>query len=97
MRVPAFDELDGVFKGDVHRGSEQQMNVFGHDDKSVDLEAAFAPIAIHGFQEQTHVVFDHEKAPTLPGLEGYEVGARRGDESYRLQKQTSAARAAIFA
>ena len=97
MRVAAFDELDCMFEGDIHCRGEQEMNVFGHDDECVDLKAAFAPVAIHRFQEETHVILDHEEAAPLPSVEGYEVGAGRGDESSRLQEQTSAAKAAIFA
>jgi hypothetical protein len=73
------------------------MNVFGHDDKSMKLEVAFSAIPIECLKEEFDVVLDHEQSSSVPSREGDEVCSRRGDESSRLQEQTSAAKAAIFA
>jgi len=46
MGIAAFDELDSAFQGDTGRRSEQQVNVFGHDDKSVQFESPLPSIAV---------------------------------------------------
>lgn len=96
MRVAAFHELNGMFDCDVVRRCHQKMHVFRHNDEGVDLESAFAAMAIHRLQEESDVVFDDEKAAALPCLEGHEIRSGRGDEASRLQQQTSAAKAAIL-
>jgi hypothetical protein len=63
----------------------------------VQLITAFAAISIQSLQEQECVVFDDQQSSALPSRKSYEVGSGRGDESSRLQEQTSAAKAAIFA
>ena len=73
------------------------MNVLRHQDERVQSVAVFAAVAIKGFQEEAHVVFDHEQSSTLPRRKCHEIGSGRGDESYGLQEQTSAAKAASFA
>jgi hypothetical protein len=44
VRIAAFDQLNGVFNRYVVSGSEQEMNMFGHEDEGVDLKSAFAAI-----------------------------------------------------
>jgi len=95
--VSALDELNGMFERYAVGGSEQEMNVFRHQGEGVELITALAAISILGLQEKAGVVFDHEQSSTLPGGESREIGSGRGDESARLQEQTSAAKAAIFA
>jgi hypothetical protein len=73
------------------------MDMLGHNDEGVNLKAAFSPMAVHGLQEKPDVVLDNEESSALPRREGDEVSSGRGDESSRLQEQTSAAEAAIFA
>jgi hypothetical protein len=97
VRISALDELHGVFERDVVRGCEQKMNVFGHNDEGVKLISAFAAMAIHSLQEKANIVFDNEESTSLPGRECNEESSGRGDESSRLQEQTSAAKAAILA
>jgi hypothetical protein len=63
----------------------------------VDLKSAFAAISVKSLQEEADMIFDNERAATLPCREGHEISSRRGEESSRLQEQTSAAKAAIFA
>lgn len=77
--------------------SSQEMNVLRHDYKGVDLISPLTAILIQGFEEQTHIVLDDEESAALPRRECYEIGSGRGDESSRLQEQTSAAKAAVFA
>ena len=95
--VSAFDELDAVFECYITGRSQQEMNVFGHHDEGVDLKSAFAAILVKSFQEEADVILDNEQSSMLPSRECDEIGSGRGDESSRLQEQTSAAKAAIFA
>ena len=48
MGVSAFDELDGMFERDVHRGSQQKMDMLGHKDEGVKLITAFTAVSIQG-------------------------------------------------
>jgi hypothetical protein len=97
MRVSAFDELKRMFERHIWCGSEQKVNMLRHQDEGVQLITAFAAISVKSLQEKADIVFDNKESPTLPGRESYEIGSGRGDESSKLQEQTSAAKAAIFA
>jgi len=97
VRVSAFDQLNGVFESYVVGWRQENVNVFGHYDESVELKSAFATVTVESLQEEAGVVFYDEESATLPGGESYEVGSGRRKESRRLQEQTSAAKAAIFA
>jgi len=46
VRVSAFDELNGMLQCDVGSGSNEQMNVFRHDDEGMQLKTPLAAIAI---------------------------------------------------
>ena len=91
MRVGAFDQLHSPLDGHVDRGSQQKMNVFGHDDKSVQFETALATIPVKRLQKKPDVSFDDEQFPSVESRESNEVSSRRGEQSSRLQEQTSAA------
>jgi len=91
MGVCTFDQLDGPFNGHVARWGQQQMNMFGHDDELVQGITAFAAVSIERRQKHACVDFDDEQFPAVVRCESHEIGSRRGDESYRLQRQTSAA------
>ncbi len=91
MRVRTFNQLDCALDSHVARRSQQQVNVFGHDHKRVQFVAAFATMPIESFQEEACVKFDDEQFPAMISRERHEIGPRRGDESYRLQGETSAA------
>ena len=91
MRVSTFDQLDCAFNRHVVRRSQKQMNVFRHDDEGVQVVAAFAAVPIKCFQEEPNVQFDHEQFPEMPRRERHEISSRRGEESSRLQEQTSPA------
>jgi hypothetical protein len=93
--VAALDKLDGVLDSYIMGRSQQKMNMLGHEDEGVELIAA--AITVESFQEEADVIFDDEESSTLPSRESDEIGSGRGDESSRLQEQTSAAKAAIFA
>ena len=67
------------------------MNMFRHKDKCVQFIAAFATIPIYRLQEEASVRLDNKQSPALPGRERHKVSSRRGDESSRLQRETSAA------
>ena len=73
------------------------MDVLGHHHKGVELESAFAAVAIQSLQEKMHEVLDDEQSSALPCRERHKICSGRRDESSRLQEQTSAAEAAIFA
>ena len=73
------------------------MNVFGHHDEAVNFKAAFAAISVESLQKKAGVVPDNEQPSALPCRECREISSGRGDESSRLQEQTSAAKAAVFA
>jgi hypothetical protein len=91
MRICAFDQLNSAFDCHIHGGSKQQMHMLGHDDKRVQLVSALAAMPIERLQEKLHVRFDHKQPAAIPSREGYEVSSGRGNESSRLQGQTSAA------
>ena len=95
--IAAFDQLDCMFKRDVVCRCKEQMHVLRHHDESVYLEASFTAIAVQGLKEESDVILDDKQPSSLPSREGYEVSSGRGDESFRLHEQTSAAKAAIFA
>jgi hypothetical protein len=77
-------------------GSDQEMNMFGHEDEGVDLKSPFAAISVKSFQEEADVVLDNEESSALPRREGDELGSGRRDESSRLQEQTSAAESHVL-
>ncbi len=94
--VSAFDQLDRVLQRDIDGGSQQEMNVLGHEDERMQSIAAFAAISVESLQEEANIVLDNEKFSTLPRRESDEVGSGRGDESSRLHEQTSAAKRRVF-
>jgi hypothetical protein len=96
MRISAFDQLDGMLNRYVANGCDEKMDVLGHNDERVEFEPAFTPVSIKSLKEDTDVVLDHEQPSTLPRGKSDEVGSGRRNESSRFQKQTSAAKAAIF-
>ena len=87
MRVCFLDQLNSS----LDRRSQQQMSVFGYDYGSVQFESAPAAIPINGLQKETHVSFDYKQFPSIMRRELCEGSFRRGDESSRLQSETSAA------
>jgi hypothetical protein len=91
MRIRALDQLDSPLNRHVAGESQQQMNMLGHDDECMQFEAVFSAIAVERLQKKAHVSFDDEQFPAMVRRERHEVGSRRGDESSRLQKRTSAA------
>jgi hypothetical protein len=91
MRVCTLDKLDRALDGHVVRGSQQEMNVLWHKDKRMQCVAAFTTMPIERLQEKSDVQFDNEQFPALVGREGHEICSGRGDESSRLQGETSAA------
>ena len=92
MRVGALDQLDSAFDRYVVRRGQQEMNMVGHDGECVQIEAALPPIAVERLQKKTHVSFDDEQFPAMVCRERHEVRSRRGDDSSRLQGETSAAK-----
>src|SRR5229473_7623034 len=67
------------------------MNMFRHHDESMQAVTAFAAIPIKSFQKEPYIDFDCEQFSAIVRREGYEISSRRGDESSRLQGETSAA------
>jgi|GEM_PF-5385223 len=92
VRVGALDQLNSPLDGYVVRRSQQEMNMFGHDDESVQGIAPFATMPIECFQEETHVDFDLEQLSGVKSTKSHEVSSGRGEESSRLQSEPSAAK-----
>jgi hypothetical protein len=67
MRLGSFDELNGVFDGHIVRRRQEKMNVLGHENKGVKLQAAFSSMPIESFQEESRVGFYDEESSSLPG------------------------------
>jgi hypothetical protein len=86
-----------MFESYLMSGGEQQMHVLRHDHERMDLKSAFTAITIQSLQEKAHIIFDNKESSPLPGGGSYEISSDRGDESSRLQEQTSATEAAFFA
>jgi hypothetical protein len=91
MRVRAFDQLDRAFDGYIGRRSQQEMHVFGHENEGMQLEAPFTAIPIKGMKEDSHVFLNDEQFSAMVRGEGYKICSVWGDESSRLQGETSAA------
>ena len=67
------------------------MNMLGHNDKRVQSVTAFATVPVNRLQKKAHVSFDGKQFPASVRRECYEISSGRGDESSRLQGETSAA------
>jgi hypothetical protein len=87
MRISSFDELHCALQGDVDGGRKHQMNVFGHNNKSMQLESSLPFVAIKGFQEKPGIGLDHEKVSALPSREVNEISAGRGDCASRFHSK----------
>ncbi len=87
MRISALDQLHGTFDGYFASGSEQEMNMIGHEDKGMQCKAPLAPILVNSFHEQSRVRFNDEESAPLPYRKGHKIGSWRRDESYRLQEK----------
>src|SRR5271155_3338001 len=72
MRVRSFDQLNGPLDCHVRRGSQQEMNVLGHQHKRMQLISTVAAMPIERFQKHPDVRFDNEQSTTIPRREGYE-------------------------
>jgi hypothetical protein len=91
VRVSTLHQLNSPFDSQIVPGSQQQMYMLRHDDKSVQLISALPAMPISGFQEKSYVIFDDEQFSAVKSRERDEVSPRRREESSRLQEQTSAA------
>ena len=86
VRIAALDELNRVFERYVVGGSEQEMDVLGHDDEGVQLESTFAAISAESLQEEADMVLDNKKSTAFPSRECDEIGSGRGDESVQASR-----------
>jgi hypothetical protein len=91
MGVRTLDKLDRTLDGYVDLGSQQEMNVFRHDDESVQFISALAAMSVERLQKEPDVRFNDKQFPAVVRREGYEITSRRRDESSRLQGETLAA------
>jgi len=66
MRESAFDELHRTFKRDLRR-SQQQMKMFGHEDKGVEPKLSLSAIRVESLQKETRNRFICEQISALPG------------------------------
>ena len=97
VRISALDQLHSMFERNVMARSQQEVNMFRHHDEGVELEAAFAAVAIDCLQKEANVILNDKESSTLPRGKRHEIRSGRGDESSRLQERTSAAEAAVIA
>jgi hypothetical protein len=91
VRIRALNQLDSSLDGHINRRSQQEMNVFRHNDERVQFVPAFATIPINSLQENPDVHFDNKQFTSIESRERHEISSRRGEEPSRLQRQTSAA------
>ena len=66
MRIPALDELNGMFERDVVCSSKQEVNMFRHYNECVKLESSFAAISVESLQKEADVILDYEQLFPLP-------------------------------
>ena len=71
----SFDELHCFFERGFGLGCYQEMDVIGHDDKGVELNAFFGALLLKDFYEECGVLFDLEEASAIGGGRCDEVGA----------------------
>ncbi len=63
MRVSALDELHRTFQRDSG-GRDQQMEMFRHEHKGVNLKFSLPPVGVERLQEKTsHRLSDKQTAP----------------------------------
>jgi hypothetical protein len=94
MRICAFDQLNGPLDCHVHRGSQQEMHVLGHNNKRMQFVPALAAMPIQNLQKDSNVRFDREQSAALPRPECDEIGSRWRDEPYRFQSKPQRLKAA---
>ena len=75
--VAAFDVLNALGCGLVLGGSDQNVDVVGHDDEAVELEAAFVAVLKECLDEAFGVGCDLEVPVPLEGCDGNGVGIQR--------------------
>jgi hypothetical protein len=71
----SLDVLHGLFERYVFGGCQKQMDVVGHDDVCVELEAALLAIVLKNAEEQFCVAFDLEETAAIGGDGGCEEGS----------------------
>jgi len=55
VRITAFDQLNSMLQCYVICGSDQEMNMFGHEDEGVDLKSPFAAMSEEGLKEEADI------------------------------------------
>ena len=73
VRIAAFDQLHCTFNGDIGGRRNEHMEVIGHDDEGVELEAPLAAIVVQSFQEESGIGFDDEEPSALEGCRAHEI------------------------
>ena len=58
----SFDELHCFFEGDLGPGCYQEMDVIGHDDEGVELQAVLLALLLEDFDQEKGVLFYLEEA-----------------------------------
>ena len=72
---PSFDELHGLFQGNIGSGCDERVEVVGHDHVCVQEEFALAAVVEDGALKQCGVGGDLEETSALCGDGGDEVRA----------------------
>jgi len=84
--VSAFDVLDAFGCGLVGSGSDEDVDVVGHDDEAVELEAGLVAITEEGRDEEVGVGGALEVAMLLEGGDGDGLGARLAADCGHLRE-----------
>jgi hypothetical protein len=77
MRVTSLDELDGAFDSDFRCGSQQEVDVLGHDDECMQVESFLSAIAVERFKKQPRIRLDNENPSPLPSRKCEEICSPR--------------------
>lgn len=64
--------LDGFLKRNIKVWCQQEMNVIGHHDKSVQMKFALLSITLEGVNEEQCVAFDLKESAAIGGSKSKE-------------------------
>jgi hypothetical protein len=67
MGVPALNQLHNPLQRDLVGWSQQQMYVFRHKNKRMQLKRSLTPVAVQRLQENLRIGFHDEESRSLPG------------------------------
>jgi len=65
--IASFDELHRTLQGYIRRWCQQQVDVFGHEDESMQFKLRLPSITVKRLQEQSCVRLYGKEPASLPG------------------------------